>query len=198
MPYSTPTLSGQGDGLPQREVDIINHVVRDFLTTRKSNPELELEDLTQECVIHWWTQRPKYDAERGASIETFLRRVVNSKLLDLERGLKAQKRGGGRIEFSLDHPLFEDEPDSETLADTFADPVDTARESVEKVSLEVARSRLSPRQKQIIAGLIEGRAKSQISQSLGVPRTTLYDDLKRIRQIFRDEGLAPFFDESDT
>ena len=198
MTFSSPTFSGHGDDLPKREVDIINHVVWDFLATRKPHPDLEREDLVQECLIHWWTQRPRYTETRGASIETFLRRVVKAKLLDLERGANAQKRGCGRHADSLDRPLNLEEPDADALGNTVASNADTEGEATLQVSLEQALSRLSPQQKQIIAGLAEQYQMSQISQRLGVPRATLYGELERIRRIFRDEGLNQFLDWSDS
>ena len=172
--------------------------MRDFLSTRERHPDLELEDLAQECLVHWWTQRPRYTQSRGASMETFLRRVVKAKLIDLERVAKAQKRGQGRSPASLDQPLAGDEPEGDTLGDTIADEADTAWDASYRVSLEAALGRLSPRQREIIAGLAEGYPMSQISQRLGVPRATLYDQLNRIRQIFRDEGLGQFLDQSDS
>jgi hypothetical protein len=39
---------------------------------------------------------------------------------------------------------------------------------------------------------------SQISRSLGIPRPTLYDELNRIKQVFQDQGLAPYLEVSDT
>ena len=159
---------------------------------------MELEDLLQECLFHWWSQRPRYTQSRGASIETFLRRVVKAKLIDLERRVLAQKRGQGRSPASLDQSLAEDEPEGDTLGDTIADPANTEWEALHQVSLEAARSRLSPRQQEIIAGLTEEHTVSQISKRLGVPRGTLYDELKRIQGIFRDEGLIPYLDSSDT
>jgi RNA polymerase sigma-70 factor (ECF subfamily) len=198
VPCSAPDQFSGNDDLPQREVDIIGHVVRDFLSTRELHSDLELEDLVQECLLHWWVQKPKYRQSRGASIATFLRRVVNNKLFDLERGAKAQKRGQGRSSESLDQPLGEDEPEGDTLADYIADPANTEWEALHRVSLAAALSRLSPRQEQIINGLRDEYTVSQISRQLGVPRATLYDDLKRIRQIFRDEGLNQFLDESDS
>ena len=198
MPYSTPTSSGPGDNLPQREVDIVHHVVRDFLRIRTPHPDLELEDLVQEALFHWWAQRPRYTAERGASMETFLRRVVRGKLQDLERGIKAQKRGRGRGPASLDQPLTEDEPEGDTLGDTMADSADTEGAALYRVSLQAALAHLNPQQKQLMAGLAEGYSMSQISQRLGVPRATLYDQLDRVRRIFRDEGLSQFLDKSDS
>jgi RNA polymerase sigma factor (sigma-70 family) len=199
VPYSTPTSSGPGnDGFPQREIEIINHLVRDFLSSRSRHPDLELEDLVQEALFHWWAQRPRYTQSRGASIETFLRRVVRARLQDRERGIKAQKRDRGRGPASLDQPLAEDEPQGDTLADTIAGPADTAGTALYRVSLEAALARLNSRQKQIIAGLAQGYFMSQLSQRLNIPRATLYDQLDRVRRIFRDEGLSQFLDESDS
>lgn len=82
--------------------------------------------------------------------------------------------------------------------DTVADFADTARDATNRVSLRVALSLLSPQQKQIIAHLAAEYPMSQISQRLGVPRATLYDDLKRIQKIFRDEGLNPYLSQSDS
>ncbi|MFQ6029237.1 MAG: hypothetical protein ACE5Q6_17300 [Dehalococcoidia bacterium] len=67
-----------------------------------------------------------------------------------------------------------------------------------RLSLEAARSRLSPRQRQLLEGLLSEYPMSHLSQRLGVPRATLYDELERIRRIFRDEGLHQFLDESDS
>jgi RNA polymerase sigma factor (sigma-70 family) len=198
VPYSAPNQSSGNDGLPQREVEIVKHVVQDFLSTREHHPDLELGDLVQEALFHWWAQRPRYTQSRGASIETFLRRVVKAKLLDLERGIKAQKRGQGHGPASLDQPLAEDEPEGDTLGDTIADSADTEGTALYRVSLATALARLSPQQKQLMAGLAEGYPMSQIGQRLGVPRATLYDQLNRVRQIFWEEGLDQFLDESDS
>ena len=54
------------------------------------------------------------------------------------------------------------------------------------------------RQGQIIAGLAEEYPMSHISHTLGVPRATLYGELKRIRQVFQDQGLNQFSNWSDT
>lgn len=194
MVFSSPAFSGLGGGLPEREVDIINHVVRDFLATRERQPDLELEDLVQESLLHWWTQRPKYNPQRGASIETFLRRVVKAKLTDIERVVRAQKRGGGRPAASLDQPISDDQAESDTLGNVLAGSADTAREATSRLSIHQALSRLTPRQRELISGLNAGLPMSQVSQALNVPRPTLYDELKRIRQVFRDEGLSPFLD----
>ena len=73
-----------------------------------------------------------------------------------------------------------------------ADFSDAAQEAIDSVALEVALAQLDQRQRQIIAGLEFGLTMSGISQKLGVPRSSLYDELERIRKVFQDEGLSPY------
>ena len=120
--------------------------------------------------------------------------MVKAKLIDLEGGIKAQKRGGGRPAASLDQPINDDHAEPDTLGDVLSGPADAAREALSRLSIHQALSRLTPRQRELISGLNAGLPMSQVSQALNVPRTTLYDELKRIRQVFRDEGLSPFLD----
>lgn len=198
MPYSTPTFSAEDDGLPAGEIAIVGYVVRDFLSTRSPHPDLEFDDLVQEALLHWWTQRPRYSSQRGASLATFLRRVVKAKLLDIERIIKAQKRGGGRRALSLDQSLDDEDLDADTLGEVLADSADTDGEATARIALDQALSHLSPRQRQLISGLEAGYSMSQLSRALRLPRTTLYDELNRIKQVFRDEGLAPHLNDPDT
>lgn len=183
-----------GDGLPQREVEIIRHVVLDFLSTRPRprTLDLEVDDLVQEAQLHWWLQRPKYQARRGASVETYLRHVVNAKLTDLERVARAQKRGAGVEESSLDAPLSAAGNDGGTLGDLVPGTDDTAAEAEFEVIRTQALSRFTRRQRDLVLGLEQGHSISEVSRRPGVPRPTLHDELKRIQLVFRDEGLAPF------
>ncbi len=161
--------------------------------------DLEFDDLVQEALLHWLSQRPRYSPERGASLATFLRRVVNAKLLDIERGIRAQKRGGGSSAESLERQLTPDDPDSGTLGDTIQGTDDVESEAVMQVTLQKALNRLTPRQRSIISGMQEGIPMSQLSRALGMSRPALYDELERIRRVFRDEGLAPYLENpSDT
>lgn len=199
MPNQTPTQPPENHDLPVREVEIVGHVVRDFLSTRRPHPDLEFDDLVQECLLHWWSQRSRHSQERGASLTTFLRRVVKAKLIDIERGIRAQKRGGGRVAQSLGKSLMPDDPDASTLGDTIRDSTDVESEAMLQITLRKALARLTPRQRRLTSGLSAGTSMSELSKALGVPRPTLYDEMKRIQQVFCDEGLAPYLENpSDT
>jgi DNA-directed RNA polymerase specialized sigma24 family protein len=40
----------------------------------------EFEDLLQECLIHWYLSRTSYKEDRGASIRTYMAKVVKNRL----------------------------------------------------------------------------------------------------------------------
>ena len=184
---------GAGDEFAKWESDLILRIVTDFLTTRSRTAGFEADDLCQECLVHWWQQRPRYEERRGASPATFLRLVVKSKLADIERVRRAEKRGRGRQPVSLDAPPGGEE-EGGALADLVPDVVGIEDEVVLVLRIRGATERLSPRQQRIVGGLQLGESKTEISKNLPLSRQTLYEELARIREVFRDEGLADFLD----
>jgi RNA polymerase sigma-70 factor (ECF subfamily) len=176
---------------------LARQVVRDFLASRQPFEVLTLEDLLQECLVHWWSQRRRYRQERGASRATFMRRVLRAKLLDIERGERAAKRGGHAAPLSLDAVPGPAE-DGLTLAELLPDddPTGSPEQAAERLALrahlECALPLLSGRQRRLVEALGSGRSMSEIGRLLRVPRSTLYDELERIKRVFRDEGLEGF------
>ena len=177
--------------LARWEIALVELLVFDFLSSRTALPGFEADDLMQECLLHWWAQRQHYKETRGASKKTFMRRVVKAKLIDIERTMKAGKRGGGHHPLSLDGPLSHEAGEERTLGDTVP-AGETESEVMSSVIREGLLSRLSPGQRRLALGLEAGMSMSEISRRLDVPRTTLYDELERIRQVFRDESLEEF------
>ncbi len=152
---------------------------------------VEFADLLQECLHHWWSRRDRYDERRGASRKTFLRIVVGAKLLDLARGWKAENRGAGLRPLSLDTPISPDDLEGPTLAEMLPAQEDMGSDVAAVADWNKLIARLSDRQRRIIAGVSTGMTKTDLSRQFRISRDTLYEELKRIRQVFRDEGLAP-------
>ena len=69
--------------LTSEEIQLVGSIVAGFVSTRPWLLE-ERDDVVQECLEHWLRQRARYDAGRGASRATFMRRVLGRHLLDLE------------------------------------------------------------------------------------------------------------------
>ena len=173
--------------------------MHDFLATRQPFGALVCEDLVQDCLTHWWLQRRRYSAERGASRATFMRRVLKAKLLDIERGERAAKRGGRTQFLSLDGAPGPQE-DGPTLAELLPDddPDWSPEQAAERLALRSHLERVLPllsrRQRQLVDALDSGSSMSEIGRLLQIPRATLYDELQRIKRVFRDEGLEEFLE----
>lgn len=193
----TPSRGSPGD-LEAWEIALAERVVQDFLATRRPFGALTFEDLVQECVTHWWLKRRHYSKDRGASPATYMRTVLKAKLCDIERRERATKRGGYSKPLSLDMALDPEDEEGPTLADILPDEAlaKSPNHLAERLELQSHIKRvlslLSPRQRRLAEQLGSGASMSEIGRLLGVHRSTLYDELHRIREIFRDERLEEF------
>ena len=192
MPTAPQDRPDQRRGFEPWELDLTRRLVEAFLAEQRPPRHVEFDDLYQEYLAQWWSQRDRYDEARDASRKTFLRSVVQARLRDLTRGWRAAKRGSGHLPLSLDAPISRNEPDGPTIGDLLADQ----RTSDSTVALDIQRltDRLSARQRWIIGGTRLGFTKTEISRWLSISRDTLHEDLRRIREVFRDGGLAPHLD----
>ena len=151
------------------------------------------EDLVQECLLHWWLQRSRYDEARGANRRTFMNRVCEHRLWDLWRGAHASQRWSPRGTLSLDAPATEGgDPLAELLEDSAHGPDVLAEYSELLALIARLRSRLTPRQQEVLDGLHVSRTVAEIARELGVHRDTVYEDRRRIQNACRDAGLEDF------
>ena len=177
-------------GFKPWELDLIRRLVEDFITERRPPNDIEFDDLYQECLTRWWSQRERYDEARGASRGTFLRRVVQGKLRDLARGWTAEKRGSGHLPLSLDAPASAYDHQGRTIGEMLSSQERLEADLASLLDLRQITSQLSERQRDIIAGVTAGMNKSDLSRHLRISRDTLYEQLRHIQRVFRDEGLA--------
>lgn len=187
------------DSFERWEIEVISREVAAFLATRQESADLDRDDLTQQCLLHWWQKRGRHDPSRGASKKTFMARVVRAKLVDIERASKARKRGAGNADLSLEAPpgaYGEGLPLADVVRDLDADvdPEKAAEADELSASIHSAAQLLTVRQKKLLEGLSRGYNITEMSRQLRVSRPTLHDDLKRIRKVFRDEGLHEFLE----
>lgn len=191
MPTAPPDRSGRRGGFQPWELDLIRRRVDDFITERRLPSDLEFDDLFQECLARWWSQRDQFDGRRGASRRTFLRKVVRATLQDLARGWRAEKRGSGHPPLSLDAPASPGDPDGPLFGELLPSHGEVEADVAAAIDLQRITARLNKRQRGIIAGVTAGMTKTALSKQFRISRDTIHEELKRIRQVFRDEGLAP-------
>ena len=160
----------------------------------------EFNDLLQEVIIHWYLNKDKYNFNREASERTFMEKVIRNKLKDFLREIKTDKRTSNYQTISLDQPLGDDESCS-TLNDVIIEADILSRSNTLrpflknqlKIDLSRAFLKLNSGQKKICNLILsEDLNVSEISLCLNTPRTTIFDEIKRIRKIFGKEQLKSY------
>ncbi len=177
-------------GFEPWELDLIRRLVEDFITEQRPPNDIDFDELYQEGLTLCLSQRDRYEVARGASRGTFLRIVVQGRLRDLARGWTAEKRGSGRLPLSLDAPASAHDHQGRTIGEMLPSQERLEADLAGLLDLRQITSRLSERQRDIIAGVTAGMNKTDLSRQLGISRDTLHEELRRIQQVFRDEGLT--------
>jgi RNA polymerase sigma-70 factor (ECF subfamily) len=182
------------------EIAIAKKSVNQFREKYTYLKRVEFNDLLQEVLIHWYLNKDKYDSNRDASINTFMAKIVENKLTDILREVKTDKRTLNYQTISLDQPLDDDENCS-TLSDLVSEDDILSRSNTLspflkiqlKVDLSRALLKLNSRQKKICNLILsEDLNVSELSLCLNTPRTTIFDEIKRIRKIFEKEQLKDY------
>jgi len=182
------------------EIAIAKKLVNQFRGKNTCLKREEFNDLLQEVLIHWYSNKDKYNSNREASERTFMAKVVENKLTDILREIKTDKRTSNYQTISLDQPLGDDENNS-TLSDVISEdnilPSSNTLSSFLKIQLKVDLARallkLNSRQKKICNLILsEDLNVSELSLCLNTPRTTIFDEIKRIRKIFEKEQLKDY------
>ena len=175
------------------EIAVTKKLVGDYRRQWKCLLLEDVDDLLQECLTHWIFAKDKYDPQKEASQKTFMARVVRNKLKDLVKERERDKRKTAQNSISLDAPILPDD-DSPALIDTLEEEGGySARlilQACLRVDLTKATKQLTPIQKKLCRLLgEEGLNMYEASQELKTPRSTLYEEIKRIRVIFEKENL---------
>ena len=138
--------------------------------------------------------KDQFRSESGASERTFLNRITRNKIADLIRRRDANKRKVLYVSESLD----EMDGDGESI-NTKEKILMVEEQIVSKISaanlpeaMAKATAGLSFRQKQICRHLSEGMSQVKVGKMMKIPRATLQDEIKRIREVFRKVGLEEF------
>jgi RNA polymerase sigma factor (sigma-70 family) len=188
-----------GKGLQTWEIAVTRKLVAQ---SRRHSPGLareEFEDLVQACLMHWLEASTHAIPDPSGPPLAYLTRIVRNKLIDLAREREAGKRRGDLSLVSLDQPLGDDE-EGPTLAERIeADDGLGASQPVGEGNddrcLDVARivATLTPAQQRLCRLIgAEGLSIKAAAERLGMPRGTLYEEIKRIRKVFAAHGLDAY------
>jgi len=161
-------------------------IVRAFKSKYKELKKESSEDLLQECLIHWYYARRKIPPEEIISAKSLMSDIVKKKLMQIIRDYKRHKRKVLSLSDTLD------EADNiEDLSST--DPRQHLYKTELRSDLEKAFQKLTPTQKEICRLIIEeGINPTDISRMLAIHRSTVYDEIQKIRKVFSKEGLGEY------
>jgi len=180
--------STYGDLFADWEIAIAKRVVSHFQANYPWLKGLDFDDLLQECLIHWYLSRARFQKSRGASIKTYMAKVLSTQLQLILRQQLTDKRKTTHFAESLEKPLGEDEA---TLADLI--PADDYMTDMSMhIDIESALEALTPLQREICNLLREDYPVKRIAEMIGKPRSTIRDEIKRIREVFSQKGLKDY------
>jgi RNA polymerase sigma factor (sigma-70 family) len=184
-------------GLANWEIATAKKLVSEYRRKHRILEREEFEDLMQECLAHWIVARrripPGPDPDPRPPV-SYMAQVLRNKLTDMVREMTADKRAGDPGALSLDAPL-DGTDDGITLGDEQADPAASGEMDSRHARIDLARvmALLTPAQQRLCQLLgEEGLSIKEAAERLRIPRGTLYEEIKRIRRIFDQQGLGNY------
>ena len=179
------------------EIAVAKTLVNEFQRKWRCLEREGFDDLLQECLAHWYFAKAGYDPGRQGTQEAFMARIIRNKLMDLVRARTSDRRKVAYLALSIDMPLGTDD-DSRTLMDEIDEsasrnaPLHPLGAHL-KIDISRALQKLSPRQRRLCRLLGEGgMTVKEISNCLKTPRSSVYDEMERIRTIFIKVGLEGY------
>lgn len=160
---------------------------------------VDFEDLMQECVIHLWN-KTKGGLGEYEYIKAFSRKVVANFLNDFCKKLEADRRKINNEAISLDREKILDDEDLSLHEVVSLGNVLYPRKNksdIEKTNwkLDLIRElRLLDQKKRLICfNILKGYQLSEISRITNIPRSSIYDQLKKIGKAFLDSSMEDYF-----
>ena len=176
------------------EIRITLYLVRKFKGSFDAFRKDDEADLVQECLVHWLFVKGGYSCPES-ELEKILFIVIRNKLINLLEKSEANLRKIGSKSIPFEELFDQDSKFSNTLTSENADALDELTRLELPTELMRVVDGLSLKQKQLCKLLGEaGLNIYQISKHLNLPRTTIYDEISRIREIFKKEGLQEYLD----
>ena len=190
-------------GLGNWEIATAKKLVSKYRRKHRILEREEFEDLMQECLAHWIVARrripPGLDPDPDPRPPvSYMAQVLRNKLTDMVREMTADKRAGDPGALSLDAPLDGTEDGitlGDVLADEQADPAASGDMDSRHARIDLARAMalLTPAQQRLCQLLgEEGLSIKEAAERLRIPRGTLYEEIKRVRRIFDQQGLSNY------
>ena len=180
-------------------IRLIRHRARRLVATAGFAPG-DIEDIQQDLIVDLLERLPKFDPAK-ATHKTFVARVIDRKVAKLIRHRNSQKRDPRREACSLNECIDDGEGGSveriQTIAAEEADrglgrQARSDQETAElSLDVEEVLNRL-PDNLRRLCELLKTGSIADAARAMGVPRTTLNDHVKKLREFFEAAGLRDY------
>ena len=187
------------EGISDYAARTIRHKARQ-LVGKAGFKKHDIKDLEQEMTLDLLSRLPKFDPDKAAQ-STFVARVIERKISKLIRHRRQEMRDHRRETCSLNEVV--ENGDGETTeractidqdeADMHAGRRSRTREDEAHLRLDVSLVLSGlPEDLREVAEHLMSETVTEAAKSLGMPRTTLYGAIGRLRRIFEDAGLREY------
>jgi len=153
----------------------------------------DLEDLKQDLVLDLLQRRCQFDPQR-AKWNTFVVMVVEHRVAAILEYRTAAKRNSRREQCSLNDSVSDHEGNTverhETLDADFLGRGDKKPGDM-GVDVQAVIEGLPP-SLQVLCAHLQKKTPAELARELGVPRMTLYGDIKRLKAAFERAGLGDY------
>jgi len=166
----------------------------------------DIEDIESELTTDLLTRLPKFDPEK-AQRDTFADRIVTRRISNLIRYRIQEKRDYRREACSLNEMIVDREGNTVERAQTMCGDAAAIRLGTrDRTRCQEANLRFDvsvmlkglPEDLRQVAEELKSKSVADTARALGVPRSTLYGAIGRLRVIFAEAGLREYLGESPT
>ena len=192
-------VDNSDDGIDPYAAGLIKYKARK-LVGKAGFTASDREDIEQELRLDLLRRLPKYNPKR-AQRNTFIARVVEHRLATLIEAQKAGIRDYRRCRCSLNECFEDADGRSVERVDTFDQEDYLLRtgaqsrpsEELNRLAIDVAAvlETLPPELRELCRRL-KAETVTEISRDTGIPRGTIYESIKKLREIFKDAGLRNY------
>ena len=166
--------------------------------------ESDLGDIEQELLLQMFLKRETRESWVciKASARTVMSRILDNRIRDIIKAIKTGKREGLLASQSLYEQLCRESDDEDAL--TYEDVLSEDQSILRRgrrlltddhdlgISLSMVLDRLTDIQKSACRLLRQGLSVTEVADQLGMKRTTLNNEIKRMQKVFYREGLGDY------
>jgi len=157
--------------------------------------ESDREDIEQELMLDLLERLPSYDPTRGSK-HTFIARVVDHRIARLVERRTAAKRDRGRPVLSLSELMGLEDARLERRSATIEEggkAIYRRRGEARDLALDLAELLDDlPHELRGLCERLRTQSVSDISRETGVPRSTIYGWIRKLRGAFSERGLDQY------